>query len=176
MSRLLLTALLIVIGVGCAAEAPAPTEQLLGPAELARAGGCADVFLYAATAEGSVAVTVNWPDAAGRAMAEGEWRETVTLPDHLVRVTLQLGRSLADPLCNDVVTDAWLIMIEVPAASGEAEIQVVPNPGGEPFMPLGTARLVLRDVVFEVPVDDTTAIWRIELLELDGIQVGWLAG
>jgi hypothetical protein len=168
--------LLAVTGVACAAPAP-PPEQVLGSAELSRTGGCGDVFLYATSADDTVAVTVRWPDAASRAQAEGEWNEQVALPHADVRVMLQFGRFLSDGFCTDVIMpDRPQLLAEVPASSGEVALSIVAEPGAEPFFPLGRARLDLRDVVFEVPFSDGVETWRIESLELDGIEVGWFPG
>lgn len=178
MSRVLIGGLLLALaGVACATTPGPPRDQLLGPAELSRAGGCSDVFLYATSADDTVAVTVNWPDAASRAQAEGESSEQVALPHTDVRVVLQFGRFLSEGFCTDVVMpDRPQLLAEVPASSGDAELRVVAEPGAEPFFPLGTARLVLRGLVFEVPVANGVEIWRIESLELRNVQVGWFPG
>jgi hypothetical protein len=169
--------LLAVAGVACATTPGPPPEELLGPAELSRTGGCSDAFFYATSAEDTVALIVHWPDAASRAQAEGEWSEQVALPHADVRVTLQFGRFLSDGFCTDVVMpDRPQLLAEVPASSGEVETRIVAEPGAEPFFPLAKAHLVLRDVVFEVPLTDGVETWRIESLELDDIEVGWFPG
>jgi hypothetical protein len=169
--------LLAVAGAACAAAPSPPPEQVLGQEELTRAGGCGDAFLYATSADDTVAVTVRWPDAASRAQAEREWGQQVALPDADVRVVLQFGRFLSDGFCTDVVMpDRPQVLAELPPMAGELELSIVAEPGAEPFMPLGRADLVLRDAVFEVPTRDGVEIWRIELLELHNVEVGWFPG
>jgi len=43
-------------------------------------------------------------------------------------------------------------------------------------MPLATAGLTLRDLVFEVPVEGSFETWPIDSLDIREVQVGWLAG
>lgn len=170
--------LLLVVLNACAAEAPpAPPENVLRPAELTRTGGCGDAFVYVTNADNSVAITINWSEAASRAREAGLFEATATLPDEQVSLNVQFGQELSAGFCTDIIEpDRPRILAEAPASTGEAEISVLPAPGAEPFMPLAAARVTLRDVVFEVPVDDTVEIWRIELFELPEVQVGWLAG
>jgi hypothetical protein len=167
----------VLLVVGCAFGSEPPAEHTLSQADFSAAGGCADAFLYATTADETLALTVNWTEAATRAQAEGEWREHVSLPHPDVRMVLQFGRFLADGYCTDVVMpDRPQILAELPPTAGELELSVVAEPGAEPFMPLGRADLVLRDAVFEVPTRDGVEIWRIDLVELRDVEVGWFPG
>jgi hypothetical protein len=174
----LLALLLVALGVaGCESVPPAPPEQVLGATELSRTGGCGDAFIFATSADETIALTVNWAQAASRAQVEGGWSDTVALPHADVTVGLQYGRHLSEGFCTDVIMpDRPLILGEVPATQGEVGITLQPAPGAQPFMPLANATVRLSNVVFEVPLDEGVELWRIESLELTNIAVGWLAG
>ncbi len=72
--------------------------------------------------------------------------------------------------------DRQLLEHELSARAGHVEIGVEPAAEGEPFMPIGQASLLLEDVECEVGDEAALERWRIDRLELDGIEVGWFAG
>lgn len=178
MSRLFgLVLALAMVPVACESAPPAPPENVLGGADMTEVGGCGDAFVWVTNSDSTIALTVNWAEAASRAQADGQLQETATLPDEQVTVTIQFGQHLADGFCTDVLMpDRPRIVAEAPASSGEAEITVLAAPGAEPFMPLASAGVSLSDLVFEVPVEGSFETWRIESLDIPDVQVGWLAG
>jgi len=173
-----LTALILIalVHAGCAAPVPSPSpEPALGAADLPRAGGCADAVLYAVNEAQDLAVVVTWPQAATRAATAGEFEGERQLPADDVSVRLQVGRQLSTLLCNDVLMEGAEVLAETEALEGTARIRIVPQ-GNDPLFPTGQAHLVLTNVVFEFGSGESAERWRIDRLEWQDINVGWLPG
>ncbi|CAN5578478.1 hypothetical protein BH23CHL6_BH23CHL6_13050 [soil metagenome] len=169
--------LIASLAAACDAAPPTSAAHTLEGAEFQRTGGCGDAFVYGTNADNTIAVTINWAQAASRAQEAGPFEEKVALPDDRVVVSIQFGQHLSDGFCTDILMpDRPRILAEAQASTGEVQIEVLPAPGAEPFMPMAVASVTLGRAVFEVPVGDGFETWRIESLELRDLQVGWMAG
>ena len=137
-------------------------------------GGCGDVFTYAATDDGRLAVVVQWEGAATAAWEEGAFSASVSLPDDSMAVSLEAGRGLSSFYCNDILMPGQGVQATTKAVAGSVELSVRPKAGG--FRPAATADVTLLDIVFEVNTGDEVEIWRLDRLELRDVSVGWFAG
>jgi len=110
-----------MVPAACESAPPAQPENVLGGADLTQVGGCGDAFVWVTNSDSTIALTVNWAEAASRAQAGGRLQETAKLPDEQVTVAIQFGQHQSDGFCTDVLmTDHPRIVAEAPASSGEA--------------------------------------------------------
>ena len=132
------------------------------------------MFMWAVSADGTAALTVEWEGAATAAWNEDGFDQTADVTDRSVSVTLVTGRLLSGFYCNDILQPGQGPDREISAASGTARLVVRPDAQG--LSPSATADLNLSDVDFEVIAGDEPEIWHLELLEWANVRVGWLAG
>ena len=102
-----------------------PTTSSTSPIEsggqvLARSGGCADAFFWAANTDGTLAVTVN-VDARQRSGAAPTVID-FTARDPKVKIEIQRGRGLVQPFCNDLITQEWHVDSRDHAVEGTGRI------------------------------------------------------
>jgi len=69
--------------------------------ELTRSGGCGDVFMWATTSGGDVAVTVSWNRPFEQQRRAAEVRFAV--PDDEIVVRIERGRTLERNMCTDLI-------------------------------------------------------------------------
>ena len=137
-------------------------------------GGCGDVFMYAATADGRLAVVIQWEGAATSAWEEDAFAASATLPHDSMSVSLEAGQGLSSLYCNDILMPGQGVQATTRAVAGSVELSAQPQAGG--FKPAATADVTLIDVVFEVSTGDEVEIWHLDRLELRDVSVGWFAG
>ncbi len=168
----------LAIGLaGCAAGEPTPAPGLqLNAADFERTGGCADAVIYAASADDTMLIAVEWPGVAGEAQSEGELTESVSLPTDQVSVKLQGGQRLSEGYCTDIIMlDAPIVATESMASAGDASISVTPS-GADPIFPVSRATLILTDVVFTYESPHGQQVFRLDRLEVPDVQIGWMPG
>ena len=173
--RLLAAALLIAACAAPTPPTPSPALQLPGEA-FQRFGGCGNAFLFAATADDTALIIVEWPNAASEAQAQGGYTDSAGLPADNVRVRLQTGRRLSEGVCTDIIQpDAPIISAEAEAESGQVEITAEPS-GGDPLFAPALADVVLSDVVFSLEGADGPQVYRLDRLEMTDVLIGWMPG
>ena len=101
----------------------APDEESI---DLPQTGGCADAYFWAASADGTQALTV-YVDVRDRSGTEPTELD-LTLPDPLATVTLQRGSDLTQAFCNDVLDQDYELDEEVPVVEGTLHLTVDPTP------------------------------------------------
>jgi hypothetical protein len=157
-----------------AAPATAGPGRPIDASLFSRKGGCGDVFLWAATEDGTSAVTVEWTGGASQAWDNARFDEAATLPDVRITVTLVTGRQLSTYYCNDLIQAGQGTDREIPAVAGTATLVVEPNRDG--MKPAALAALTLESVNFDVIVGGEPEVWHLDGLEWRDVLVGWLAG
>jgi hypothetical protein len=142
-------------------------------ADFAKSGGCGDLFTWATSADDTIGFTVQWDRAASTAWEQSGLDANAALPDAQVQVFLVHGANLSQTYCTDI-GGMGTVDGQVEAIGGTAELVVTPDAGG--FKPASHANLTLRDATFDVVQGGATEQWRIELVELENLSVGWFAG
>lgn len=153
--------------VGCAAPLAGDFE-----ADLTEKGGCGDLWVYAVDAGDTLLLTVNI-DGPIAAAAGVDATSDYTLPDAAVQITLDVGSSVSDRICDDVVENGGPQVRETwTAVSGAVHLELV-FPATTGAYPLPDANVELTDVVLESEGGEQVTV---ESLTWEGVQVGWLAG
>jgi hypothetical protein len=161
---------------GATATAPA---SVLGVHEISGAdfrnhGGCGDAYLWATTADGSMAITMHWEGAASSAWGAGGFHQLTQLADPALVVQFAVGRRMGEFFCNDVLMPGVGQDSSIDAVSGDAEIFVRPDQNG--FQPAGHADAALQDVRFRIIDGEAEEFWHLDELVWENISVGWFAG
>jgi len=141
-----------------------------------RRESCGDLFASVQSPDGSLVLWVNID-------------ETIALEAHLVNhpmerdwplsvghieVKAQWGPHAAAWLsCDDAPYYEPIVQGWAEAIDGTLRAEVRPDPGGTEFEPLGTADLLLEDVVMR---SDDGTVQTLPRLELQNLPVGWLPG
>lgn len=168
-----------LLATACASPAPssAPTGSPgaleIEVAQFTKLGGCGDTIFWAARADGTGAITVQWDGAASAAWANGAFSATEQLPNAEITVSVVEGHGLDSYYCNDVLGPGQGPTSTVEAASGTVEIAVHADPQG--FKPAGHADLRLTDISFHVNLGSGET-WHLNGLVIENVAVGWLAG
>jgi hypothetical protein len=142
-------------------------------ADFTKSGGCGDVFMWATNPDDSIGFTVQWDQAASTAWEQSGFDGSASLPDAEVQVFLVHGANLSQTFCTDI-GGMGTVDGHVEATGGTADIVVTPDAGG--FQPASHANVKLRDITFDVVQGGVTEQWRIDLVELENLSVGWFAG
>jgi hypothetical protein len=136
-------------------------------------GGCGDVLIWAARADGSAAVTVEWAGAASEASANGQFSGTQQLPHPEITVSVVEGSGLTSYYCNDIRMPGQGVTSTIEATSGTVDLEVRPN--REDFEPSGQADLRLTDITFRLALGKGE-VWHLDELVIENVSVGWFAG
>lgn len=155
---------MVVVASGCTAVSP--DFEL----DLERLGGCSDVLLFATDADDTtmLSLELDHPIEAG---GDSETSESVTLPDPLAVVTLEVGAAVSDATCDDVVENGGpRVRDTYEAVSGQVDFVIVPDGDGYGG---ASASATLTDVVLENADGDSVTV---EDFAWEDIHVGWLAG
>ena len=151
-------------------------RQVFGQADFTKSGGCGDLFMWATNVDETLAVVIEWQGAATEANEAGSFGETVTLPEARVSVSLQVGTMLSAGFCTDIMgMPGHRVDGNAPARAGSVWLALEPT-ATEPIFPTASADLILEAIVFEIVRGGAVEEWRIDRLELNDINVGWLPG
>lgn len=149
-------------GVGCGSpDAGSPASGGVGPAgggtiELTQAGGCSDVFMWAATADGDVAVTFLWNRPA---QLQGSPIDMdFVLPDDAMTVNVERGHGLHRNMCTDMIdVGAEPSSVDaVTGGSGHLTVSVANLPDGRSTGVLRLDDLEGPDGLRFAPIEVTT--------------------
>ena len=162
------TVLVALVLGACDLVEPSPSP--LGPdfeQDLTEQGGCGDLFAYAVDAADEVMLTVRLdePIAAG---GDAPFDLVFTLPDPAAEVKVEVGSSISDAMCDDVIENDGPQVDETwTAVSGTVSAHLEPDGYGT------LTDVTLEDVVFESPTGEQVTV---ESLEWTDLSVGWLPG
>ncbi len=190
-SKLIFVSVVALIALACGSPLPTPTvapsptatvpspSQTPGASELSGAtfsvvGGCGDAYLWAATPDGTTAITFEWTSAASNAWAAGGFHQVAQLPDPNIHIRLVSGSGLDTLYCNDMLMPGQGETMSTDAVVGAAEASVRPDAGG--FRPAAHADAVIQDVIFNVTVGTEIEVWHLDEIVWQDVSVGWLAG
>jgi len=168
-------AIALLSGCGGVVVEPAPAPGT-GPISvgfekgLTKSGGCGDVYLFVANPADTIAIVV---DAKKFITPVTSHSETFTLPSAAIKVQVQVGSSLTQAACNDVVTSTPKVDSTYEATAGSVTLVTTPNPGGGPTSALSKASLKLENVTFKNGKGDTVVV---PVFEVSNVLVGWYAG
>lgn len=153
--------------VGCAAPLAGDFESTL-----TEEGGCGDMFVYAVDAADEILLTVE-ADGPVAAAAGEDAVVHYSLPDAGVAITVDVGSSISDAICDDVIENGGPdVQSTWTAVSGDVHLELTfptdTAAGSDP-----TARVELTDVVVESEAGEQVTI---EAFTWEDVLVGWLPG
>ncbi|MCA9694154.1 MAG: hypothetical protein KC636_31500, partial [Myxococcales bacterium] len=145
--------------------------------QLTRAGGCADVTMYAYNEDQTIALYFSGGPVVEKAHTDGMLLQAITLPDDAITLKLQVGEKLAGAWCNDAVSPESQpqVAAEWTATAGTLTLTVTPtSEGSDPEYP-SNATLELTHVDFS-PGEGADAPVHVESFSMADVGVGWLPG
>lgn len=138
--------------------------------DLTETGGCADLIAYAVNSDDTVLlhVLLDGPlEASGGQAVTTE----VELPDPFALVTVDIGKSVSDATCDDLIINGGPKVRETwTAIGGTVSVNVHPEetPGEGP-----RADVHIDDVLLESPHGDQVTI---DVFDWISLSVGWFPG
>jgi hypothetical protein len=149
------------------------------PATLTEDGGCADIYLYANDPADTVFVAFESWDLGivATACTDGPQSLVLPLPDARLTLVAQVGESLSQNACNDVIEESPVIDRAWTASAGTLTLDVSPRPDitcDDEWDRYSDAVLTLDNVTF-TPDDGGEGAVTVESFSISA-GVGWLPG
>ncbi len=149
------------------------------PATLTEGEGCADIYLYAHDPADTVFIAFeSWElGVVATACTDGPPSLVFPLPDAMLTLVAQVGESLSQNACNDVIEQSPVIDRAWTATAGTLTLDVRPRPDvtcEDEWARSSDALLTLYNITFTTDDGGDGAV-TIERFSLSA-GVGWLPG